>query len=105
MTNSIDPTSLGSAATDSRALSRSPAAPADEPRRSEPAPVETATTAQPAVAAQPAARSLHPRFKVDPDTQEVTVFMVDLTTRRVVRTIPADEIKNLAQGELLELIA
>jgi hypothetical protein len=104
MTNSIEPLSLGSAA-DSRALSRPPAPPVDETRHADAAPVEPEKATPTPPAASAAAPQLHTRFKVDPDTQELTVFMVDPATRRVVRTIPAEELKNLAQGELLELLA
>lgn len=105
MTNTIEPISFGSGTSENRAISQMTAA-AEEPRRHEAAPAE-ADKAAPAAAApaQSVARQLHPRFKVDPDTQEVTVLMMDPDTKRVVRTIPAEELKNLAQGELFELLA
>lgn len=42
-------------------------------------------------------------FKVDPVTHEVTVLVLDRTTRKVIRTIPPEELAKLQQGELLEL--
>jgi uncharacterized FlaG/YvyC family protein len=43
------------------------------------------------------------RFKVDPGTKEVTVMVVDKASRKVVRTIPPEELKTLNEGELFEL--
>jgi len=43
------------------------------------------------------------RFKVDPGTKQVTVMVVDKSSRKVVRTIPPDELKTLNEGELFEL--
>lgn len=44
-------------------------------------------------------------FKVDQQTRELTVFILDRTSRQVVRTIPADEIAKLNPGDLIELFA
>jgi hypothetical protein len=61
-----------------------------------PLPIESPAAAEPAapVPARPAAeaprgpmRALQVRFKIDPDTQDVTVLMVDSQTHRVVRTV------------------
>jgi hypothetical protein len=43
------------------------------------------------------------RFKVDPSTKQVTVLVVDKSSRKVVRTIPPEELKTLNEGELFEL--
>jgi hypothetical protein len=43
------------------------------------------------------------RFKVDPSTKQVTVLVVDKSSRKVVRTIPPDELKTLNEGELFTL--
>ena len=45
--------------------------------------------------------SLH--FKIDAQTHEVTVLVLDKNTREVIRTIPPEELNQLQQGELLEL--
>jgi hypothetical protein len=45
--------------------------------------------------------SLH--FKIDSQTNQVTVLILDKATREVIRTIPPEELKELRQGELLEL--
>ena len=43
------------------------------------------------------------RFKVDPNTNELTVFLVDKGSKKVIRTIPPDEMNKLRDGEFLEL--
>jgi uncharacterized FlaG/YvyC family protein len=45
------------------------------------------------------------RFQVKEDTHDVTVYVVDRTSKRVVRTIPPEELNNLNSGDLLELLA
>ena len=47
--------------------------------------------------------SIH--FRVDDETNELTVFVVDRKTKRVVRSIPASELHKLQTGELLKLTA
>jgi uncharacterized FlaG/YvyC family protein len=42
-------------------------------------------------------------FRVDPDSQDVTIVLIDRVSQRVVRTIPSDQLRELAEGELLEL--
>jgi hypothetical protein len=45
--------------------------------------------------------SLH--FKVDSETNQITVMILDKATRRVLRTIPPDEVTKLQAGDLLSL--
>ena len=47
--------------------------------------------------------SIH--FQVDDETGQLTVFLVDKATRRVIRSIPASELNKLQAGELLKLTA
>ena len=47
--------------------------------------------------------SIH--FRIDNETNELTVFVVDRKTKRVVRSIPASELHKLQAGELLKLTA
>lgn len=47
--------------------------------------------------------SLH--FQVDEDSRQLTVFVIDRATRRVIRSIPASELRKLQAGELLKLTA
>ncbi len=45
------------------------------------------------------------KFKIDEKTQDVTVYLLDRASRKVVRTIPPEEISRLNPGDLLELFA
>ena len=47
--------------------------------------------------------SIH--FRLDDKTNELTVFVVDRKTKRVLRSIPANELHKLQAGELLKLTA
>ncbi len=48
-------------------------------------------------------KNLSLRFKVDPDTREINVMMIDKESGQVVRTIPPEELANFTEGKLLEL--
>jgi uncharacterized FlaG/YvyC family protein len=43
------------------------------------------------------------KFKIDEETNDVTILMLDRETRKVVRTIPPEEMTKLDPGQLLEL--
>jgi len=45
--------------------------------------------------------SIH--FRVDDKTNDVTVFLVDRKSRKVLRSIPASELQKLQIGDLLKL--
>lgn len=45
------------------------------------------------------------KFKIDEDTHDVTVFIVDNESKKVVRTIPPEEMAKINAGELLQLFA
>lgn len=45
------------------------------------------------------------KFQVDEETSDVTVFVVDKTSQRVLRTIPPEELDKLNSGDLLQLFA
>jgi uncharacterized FlaG/YvyC family protein len=45
------------------------------------------------------------RFKVDENTNDVTVYVLDRNSRQVVRTIPSDQINKLQAGDLLDLLS
>lgn len=47
--------------------------------------------------------SIH--FRLDDKTNELTVFVVDRKTKRVLRSIPASEMHKLQAGDLLKLTA
>jgi hypothetical protein len=43
------------------------------------------------------------KFQVDEKTNEVTCMVIDRSSHRVIRTIPPDELKNLREGDLVQL--
>jgi FlaG protein len=45
------------------------------------------------------------KFMVDSQSKEVTVLILDRASQRVLRTIPADELSRLKEGDLIELFA
>lgn len=45
------------------------------------------------------------KFQVNEKTNDVTVYVVDRATRKVVRAIPPEELNKLQVGDLLELLA
>jgi hypothetical protein len=45
------------------------------------------------------------KIEVDEKTHEITVYMVDRQSKKVVRTIPASEVARLSAGDLLRLTA
>ncbi|NMC54102.1 MAG: flagellar protein FlaG [Chloroflexi bacterium] len=45
------------------------------------------------------------KFKVDAETNDVTILILDRQSHRVIRTIPSEEILKLKEGDLVELFA
>ncbi|MEI7846487.1 MAG: flagellar protein FlaG [Chloroflexota bacterium] len=45
------------------------------------------------------------QFRVDDKTKDVTVFVVDRKSKKVLRSIPANELAKLQSGDLLKLTA
>jgi hypothetical protein len=45
------------------------------------------------------------KFRVDKDTNAITVFVVDRASDRVLRCIPPDELQKLNAGDLVKLVA
>jgi uncharacterized FlaG/YvyC family protein len=45
------------------------------------------------------------KFEIDRKTHDVTILILDRSTRQVVRTIPPDEMSKMDPGELLQLFA
>ncbi len=45
------------------------------------------------------------KFEIDPKTNDVIIMLVDRASRRVVRTIPPEEMSKLDPGELIEMFA
>ena len=50
-------------------------------------------------------RNLALRFRVAPDTHAVTVLLVDQTTKRIVRSVPPEDLQKLNSGDLVHLLA
>jgi len=73
------------------------------------APATRPETPRPAESSKPAApdhvRDLRLQFRIDPQTNDIVVLMIDRATRRVVRAIPPQELSKFDKGQLLELIA
>jgi uncharacterized FlaG/YvyC family protein len=45
------------------------------------------------------------KFKVDENSSNITVYVVDRETKRILRSIPPEDMNKLQTGDLLELIA
>ncbi|MGB9521206.1 MAG: flagellar protein FlaG [Anaerolineales bacterium] len=45
------------------------------------------------------------KFRIDEDTHDVTVYIIDNSSKKVVRTIPPQEMAKINAGELLQLFA
>lgn len=69
------------------------------------------TTARPAPAAEKPAggksaansmREVTLRYKVDPDTQAVSLLIIDRQSRKVIRAIPAEELARLGVNQIFE---
>ena len=45
------------------------------------------------------------RFEVDQHSKQVTVYLVDKATHRVVRSIPPNEVSKLKEGDLVDLFS
>jgi uncharacterized FlaG/YvyC family protein len=54
---------------------------------------------------QAAGSDISLKFQVDDQTNQITVLVLDRSTDKVIRTIPADEMNKLSSGELLSLFA
>jgi hypothetical protein len=83
------------------------------PAQVDPAALKAGAPAQPKVE-KPEEKPLIPvnngdnvaiHFKVDAKTHNITVYVIDRETRRVLRSIPPEELNKLQTGDLLELTA
>ncbi|HEX2998060.1 MAG TPA: flagellar protein FlaG [Anaerolineales bacterium] len=80
---------------------------AETPTSHEPVAVETERSKQTeAAAAQTgSASNVSIHFQLDDKTHELTLFVVDRKSKRVLRSIPASELHKLKAGDLLKLTA
>jgi hypothetical protein len=81
--------------------------------------VEAAAVSQPGAPSEPKPARVEPKsglpvgngsdvsihFRVDEETKDLTVFVVDRKSKRVLRSIPANELAKLQAGDLLKLTA
>jgi len=76
-------------------------------RQSEKAAAAAVEAERQKVQAEPARMQMNVqlKFKVDSETNDVTILILDRDSHRVIRTIPAEEISKLKEGELVELFA
>jgi len=63
-------------------------------------PVESPTASAPLVGN---ASNVALQFRVDAKTKDVTVFVVDRSSKKVLRSIPASELAKLSSGDLVSL--
>ncbi|HET9905628.1 MAG TPA: flagellar protein FlaG [Anaerolineales bacterium] len=66
-------------------------------------PPQQQTEHEPAPASSASNVSVH--FRVNDDTHELTVFVVDRENKKILRTIPASEFSKLNAGDILQLTA
>ncbi len=45
------------------------------------------------------------RFSVDEKTKDVTLFIIDKASKRVLRSIPSEDLNKMQAGDLLQLLA
>ncbi len=50
-------------------------------------------------------REVSLRYKVDPDTQAVSLLIIDRQSRKVIRTVPAEELAKLGVNQIFEGLA
>lgn len=48
--------------------------------------------------------NVHLQFKIDPETNDITVIVMDRESEQVIRTIPPEELSDLVEGDLLEVL-
>ena len=81
--------------------------PADEVEKPEAAPQEKPAEAMASESGQAPVLNgdVRLKFLVDSKTNDVTVLVLDKSSRQIIRTIPTDELKNLTQGDLVTIFA
>jgi len=69
------------------------------------APPQAEAKAKPEVKISNSLENISIHFRVDEDTNNVTIFLVDRKSRKVLRSIPAAELQKMQIGDLLKLTA
>ena len=70
----------------------------DKSQRSQPSETERQTPAQ-------NLSSVSVQFRVDENTKEVTIFVIDRESKKVLRSIPSSELDKMQVGDLFKLTA
>jgi uncharacterized FlaG/YvyC family protein len=63
------------------------------------------TKAKPEVKSSNSLENISLHFRVDEETNNVTIFLVDRKSHKVLRSIPAAELQKMQIGDLLKLTA
>ncbi|HVP20538.1 MAG TPA: flagellar protein FlaG [Anaerolineaceae bacterium] len=66
-------------------------------------PVQSASPGQKDKPVPLAQTNVRLKFEVDSKTREIKVLILDPASHKVIRTIPADELKNFRDGDMVEL--
>jgi len=43
-------------------------------------------------------------FKIDPDTHDISVAVIDQNTDKIIRTIPPEQVREMSSGSLVEVL-
>jgi len=43
-------------------------------------------------------------FKIDPETHEISVAVIDQNTDKIIRTIPPEQVREMSSGSLIEVL-
>lgn len=68
-------------------------------------PAEQSKSAEQATPAPVLNGDVRLKFIVDSKTNDVTVLVLDKTSRQIIRTIPTEELQNLSRGDLVTVFA
>lgn len=66
---------------------------------------QTEAKARPEVKSSNSLENISIHFRVDEATNDITIFLVDRKSHKVLRSIPADELQKMQIGDLLKLTA
>jgi uncharacterized FlaG/YvyC family protein len=68
--------------------------------------VKTVSEKQPADRVESVKRpDVHLRFLIDPQSKQVTILLLDRASQRIIRTIPANELSKMQEGQLVDLFS
>ena len=100
--NMINPISnVSLAAVSGMILKEQVKAPVEESSNQDRSPTQTENESEPVMTSS----NISVHFRVNDETNELTVFVVDRNSKRVLRTIPVSEFYKMPAGELLKIAA